>query len=265
MKTSNKLLLGFYLIGLFLTLVSMIYVKGHMVITQNKSLEGNGELITKVLTESYDSHILKLSAPYIYTLDPNSDQLTITTDANLIDQFRVSDEGKLRLYREGNISFNPSEKVKVKIGIANKDIIEIQASSLSIINSTELISQKKMRLDFKDSSNGNLTIHNDSLMVRMRDRSKLSLVGELEYLDLDIEDHADFLGNSIELLELKLKAEDHSTMKDLTASEVSIVADDHALLGLNKKWTKGYVKLGDRAEIQIVGESTMYSEDQRDN
>lgn len=261
MKTSNKLLLGAFLLGLLFTLSAMMYAKSNMTITMRETTEGDGTIVTREIMSEYVSSQLSLDGHYIYTLDPSSTGISVKADKNLIDVYQVSDEEKLSFYREGTLSINPSKKVEFIIGISGKEDIEIYASDVSRVYSNDVISDD-LTINTEDAAKVELTVNCDNLEVDSKDASKVNISGTCNSITADIEDNSRLNVEDIRLENLMLDLEDTGRYKGKSASNVIIKLEDNSRVTLDEKWQSGTHKIRDLGTIRI-GEKEVLTADSK--
>ncbi len=259
MKSSNKILLSTFLLGLLMTLCAMIYAKNNMTITNRTTTIGDGIIETRELLAEYTSSSLHLGGHYIYTLDPSSTGVSLKADKNLIDVYRVSDNNGLSFYREGHQSINPSQKVEFVIGISGKTDLEINASDVSRVYSRKTINDN-LTINAEDASRVEIEVNCAKLSADIKDASRISISGNCSSVVADVEDNSSLEVEGMVLDDLILDLEDTARYTGKSATNVMIRMKDKTIVNLEDKWESGTYKVKDLGLINIGDDEVIKAE-----
>ena len=254
MKTSNKLLIGFYCLMLVLTLTGMVIFKNNMIISFDEKVKGSGQLTTNLLAEEYQSDSLILDSDYHYFLDPSRQDISVTCDDNLNSKFKLSDKGIIRFYQEGDLELIPSQPIKITIGVKGKQRLFVEAKHRSYIKNLGSIS-KDLEINAEDGAEVDLKGEFDELELRASNGAEVHLAGNAKSMLLNVEDRSRVEGQNFTIGYLKMNAEDKSISTFDRVDTLNIAMEDRSKLHLNQKWkVASQLSKDDKAAIIINGE-----------
>ena len=255
MKTSNKLLTAGFFFLIVASVTGMIVTKNNMMQGKKSNREGNGNGIMKTVTlaDRLTSDHLFLESNYEYVLDTTHTVVRVTSDENLVDQIKMSQDRSLRLYREGDLRFRPSAPVRVVLGIAGQKNLTIEAKDRAILTSNQRLQQNLM-LTVEDRAFAELEILNDSIVVATTENGTCYLLGETGKLNLTAEDNSDCNLEKMRIADLDTRITDSAAVKMDRCETILAILDNKAKLEIQKKWRAGKILSRGQSKVYLKGE-----------
>lgn len=148
---------------------------------QNKTLEGNGKIVTRdVAVSSFD--VLKASGVYELRLSQgNTESVKIEADENLQEYFNVKNEGsKLVIDMEKLKNVNLKMKHKLRVYVSFKKLRQMELNTVGDVASDENLSFEN--LDMKNRSVGNVSLKMTAQKLDLNNSSvgNISLEGKAQ-------------------------------------------------------------------------------------
>lgn len=252
MKTSNKLLIVGAVMMVVLIFAGNIYTKANMNVTRlDDGAKGNGVMVTRTILENLHSDMLILDSNFKYVLNPESNAVTVTMDENLANNIKATDNGKLVIFREGNVSY-ATTNVEIHLGVKGKTDIKIEMDDFAKLYTTSLLTCNLI-IVAEDNAKISLDLGSQSVSLDIEDRTNVVLGGSTKNLIVDIEDTAKLQADNIKIDSLKVIASDNGQLKMGNVQNVDLSLEDRSWITFPSIWKTGSYNYSDYAKI-VVGE-----------
>lgn len=252
MKTSNRLLLGLCaFIGL--TLISgMGVAKKNMIIEEAGGKMTTNQPESQVLLESYESSTLILEQSLVdqYTLDPSLTNISVNADAEFTERLRISDNGKIKFYTEGNrgLEMKSNKPVVVTIGTMDKESLSIHLGHKAMLDNVDYL-KSDLSLYIEDRASAVIRYEGEELQVLLSDKAHLKLEGAAETCSVQAEDKSSLSGSQFITENLTLEMKNSSSVKINKATRVDGSIEDDATLRFEELSETDQLSRADRAEV----------------
>jgi len=252
MKTSNKIILGLFLLSLASSLTAMVVVKKNMIIEKNETIEGNGKQVSKVLSDSLNYSSFDFNKSYRVSLDPNSKSVILKWDENLIDVVEIgrSDEVFELFYKENtNISFD--SKPELIVGVKGIEDLSVRVRHDAHLNTTGQLGLKSLNVHTEDHAKLDLDVNSQIVMYYSENSAKNKLSGKSQVMILESEDDTESDFRALDLSVLTVKMHDDTEAKigecELAAGQVR----RHSVLSFTGDLPDGHIRERNDAQILI--------------
>lgn len=183
MKTSNKILLTAYLVGLACFAGFLMSLKANMI--EPESVEGNGNVVTIEKTiNSYLVH-LEVKDNFETELVPSATPfLKVTADENLQEYVMTSINGEeLTIKTSNGFRIEPTiGKVKLTIGIG-QGLKQVQCNNRGRLYSDSLLIINDLQVGLSGSTSVDLNIESQNVQINSSGNSEIKLSGKSENLN----------------------------------------------------------------------------------
>lgn len=188
MKTSNKILAGFFGLVLLLFFLFLIFVRFNLspngMGDGGERIKGNGKITTKKHQISNYQDI-RLDESFEVKLQTGSEFLEITTDENLISHIEPAiKNGTLSIHVNEKVFLEPSAKVKMTIGI--NQLKNLYCSGNTHVTSMDTIKSAQLDLGIAGSGLINLIIQSNNTSVAIGGSGLIQLKGTCQELTTTI-------------------------------------------------------------------------------
>ncbi len=252
MKTSNKLLIAGTVMMVVLVFAGNIYTKANMNVTrQDAGAKGNGVMVTRTILENLHSDMLILDSNFKYVLNPESNAVTVTMDENLANNIKATDNGKLVIFREGNVSYTTAN-LEIQLGVKDKTDLKIEMDDFAKLYTSSLLSCNLV-IVAEDNTKISLDLASLSVSLDIEDRTNVVLGGSTKNLIVDIEDTARLQADNIEIDSLKVIASDNGQLRMGNVQNVDLSLEDRSWITFPSMWKTGSYIYSGYAKI-VVGE-----------
>lgn len=252
MKTSNKLLFSAGA-GLIMGFIVFLFsVKANMIQKGNNSIPGNGIKEVRIVIDNLTLEEFYLSNDFSYILDPNSKEVSISGDQNIIDAIEIEEtETALHIYKKNGLHFTDHLPVEVFIGIADKNSIKIEIDDDAKLTSKDSLQLTSLTLQMNDDAVANLFIDADILDVNLYADSDLTLSGEADIVSTKIFSYRPFNGKNLKSKTVKLDMGHDSNFYLQNATLVTGNLKNSATLLFGGDMRNVKVNLRDNAQVKV--------------
>ncbi len=242
MKTSNKLLLIAIIFILVMATGVLATVKSHMVKVEPNILDGSGEIVRKKLGV-LGENVMLLDTDYEYYFDPNSNDIFIEGDENIIrelsDCINFDPLNTMQLWMscgllEEYVDVVPSVDLKFSIGVA-------QYSELNIHLIEPRYSKKEFTLNLLRSS----THHYSRVEINSYAYNLVHLNVESKELRINASYHSKMnVTGAVTKLIAKLDVQSVFNAKELELDSVFVTAESSTIELSDINYLSGYLEDG---------------------
>ena len=187
MKTSNKLLLVFFLALFFSATALMLYAKSHMVeggLGQDDYYYGEGPIIEKTFLDDLQLDNIEMGDNFHYSLDPTRTDVTIKGDSAFISQLTVVDQDQFRILTGGVKNNNRwPDNLYVIIGIKNLETLNLEINGNANVVASQALSYESIDFDMAGNSKCLMDLTADKINVISNGNSRLTLNGSGEAVE----------------------------------------------------------------------------------
>lgn len=209
MKTSNKLLLVFFLALFFSAASLMVFAKSHMYVKTGDELEelyyGEGPIIEKTVLDDLGVNDIEMGDNFRFILDPTRSDVVIKGDSAFISKLKIVNDGQFRILTGGlGRNNNWPENLSVTIGVKNTVNPRMELSGNARVFSNDSLSYEKVTFDMNGNSNVDLDLSADHIHVEINGNSRLELNGSLNSLRTNQSGNSSLLFENIMLREANI-------------------------------------------------------------
>ena len=180
MKTSNKLLTGFYGLGVLMVLTYLLVARANMVEPTKISRSGNITTMDKSI-EPFTN--LRINNRIHVKLIPNiTPFMRVVTDDNLQEHFRLEQDGEhLELSIADDIKIANGGKIEVELGVQKLKDLTLSGSSHARSDSTLQVDFLNMRVH--GGASVDLAVNAEQINVSTYGAGQTKLSGTVDFLD----------------------------------------------------------------------------------
>lgn len=188
MKTSNKILTGFFSLVLLLLFLFLIFIRFNISPKGwgegDQLVEGNGTIKMERYTVSNYNDI-RLVQNFEVELQPGAEFLELSTDENLLQYIQATvRNGQLYIEVDKNVSLKPSERVKMKIGV--QQLERLYSSGSSRVSATDTLKSSQLELGVSGSAAIHLLIQSEEVDATVSGSGDIQLKGNSQDLKVTI-------------------------------------------------------------------------------
>lgn len=195
MKTSNKLLLVFFLAIFFSALTLMVYAKSHMVMVDEvmnaEGMDelnfGEGPVIEKLIADDLQANYIEMGDSFLFTIDPNSSKVTIKGDSAFISKLTYKSGDEFRIYTGGlGRKFKWPGNVHVTIGVKNVNEFNLDINGNAVVSGASPLAYEEASLRLNGNASCEVELDIQNLDVEANGNSSFTLTGSSTNLDANI-------------------------------------------------------------------------------
>ena len=189
MKTSNKILLGLFALGLLAFFAMMVFVRMNLqpqgIGSGNILIEGSGTM--KKETRSLSSYTsIQLGHDFEVILWPDSSFIALEMDDNLLPLVETKvEKSQLKLKIKEDHSLFPSQKIKVTIGVP-KAVNRIVCGGIASVQSLDTLQLDSLFLSISGNGVADLHCQSDMLWASISGSGQMTLKGQTGVLSLRV-------------------------------------------------------------------------------
>ena len=186
MKTSNKLLLVFFLASFFSALSLMLYAKAHVIVNPDGVKDfyyGDGVVVEKTMLDDLTVNNIEMGDNFSYSLDPTRTDVVITGDSAFVSKLKVVTDGQFRILTGGvGRNFDWPDNLHVMVGIKNIDNPKFELSGNARISATEALTYESIEMNLAGNSRSVLDLTADFVDVHTNGNSRVVINGNAKNL-----------------------------------------------------------------------------------
>lgn len=188
MKTSNKILSGFFGLVLLLLFLFLIFIRFNLSPKGwgegDQLIEGNGTIKTEKYTVS-DYNDIRLGQNFEVELQPGAEFLELSIDENLLQYIQPTvRNGQLHIDIDKSVSLKPSGRVKMKIGI--QQLEKLYSSGSSRVSATDTLKTSQLEVGTSGSGAVHLLIQSEEIDATVSGSGDMQLRGNSQDLKVTI-------------------------------------------------------------------------------
>lgn len=186
MKTSNKLLLVFFLALFFSAASLMVYAKSHMVegpVDMDGYYYGDGVVIEKTMLDDLTVANIEMGDNFTYLVDPTRTDVTIKGDSTFISQLTVVQEDQFRILT-GGVKGNQKwpNNVYVVIGVKNLETLNLDINGNADVSASQALTYDFVQLDVRGNGRCTIDLTTNKIDIKSNGNSRLTLNGSSDDL-----------------------------------------------------------------------------------
>jgi len=222
MKTSNKLLLVFFLAMFFSAASLMVYAKSHMVVGKEGMEEYHyGEdaiVIERTLLDNLTISNLEMGDNFKYIIDPTRTGVTVKGDSAFVSKLTVVHDNQFQILTGGvGHNFNWPDNLLVVVGVKNLDKLDLDINGNARVTANQPLEYDSIKmymegnskfladltvnnLEVKSNGNSGLTLNGNTIDLKAysNGNSKLNFENcEISSAKLDLNGNAKFYGDTV--------------------------------------------------------------------
>lgn len=243
MKTSNKLLLVFFLALFFSAASLMVYAKSHMstvdeVMTTENMDElnfGEGPVIEKLIADDLQASYIEMGDSFLFTIDPNSSKVTIKGDSAFISKLTYKSEDEFRIFTGGlGRKFNWPGNVHVTIGVKNVNDLNLDINGNAVVLGAAPLTYEKARLQLNGNASCELSLDVQNLDIEANGNGNFTLAGNTNNLDANVSGNGKLFFEKCALNSAKMNLSGNGKFFGNTVQDVTGHASGNAKIRLNE-------------------------------
>ena len=190
-------------------------------ILKNKSIKGNGNIISKSFnTNSYDKIKIEGSLNVEF-VKGNQGDLFVKTDENLLEHLIVEVKNDILHLRIKN-GFKLISKNGILITVPFEEIYEVKLSGSGNIETRDLIKTDNLSVVINGSGEISLNVESENIIAEINGSGNIVIEGETTYLDASIAGSGDFDGLKLNSLITKINILGSGNAKVVSKKEITI-------------------------------------------
>ena len=252
MKTSNKLLLTFFLALICSSFISILIARQNMAITKQHHLVGNKNIVKKKVVSTLHCDTLIFTDHFEYVLDSTSDAILIEAEENIIPAMTIENDGEFKVNFGDSRNVMAHTNARIFIGIKSKKSLTLIADSNTRISSSSGLQVENLSIEAGDNSTFDLDIQVNSLILDIDDHCRMDLVGKAGFTEMELNDNAKLSLDGLSIDSLWLRMTDHSTASLLKANHITGKLKDNSSLNIANPVISNNARTSNQAVI-IIG------------
>jgi len=191
MKTSNKLILAFFLFQFVTGVAAMVTIRKNITIKEKESYVGNGIVATKVLADSISTNYINVGNNHIVKLDPNASNVVLEFEENIMEHFEISDyDDYFRLNEKSGMDLTYNSRPTLIIGIQGKENLKFNVYHGGTLETVSPITLSSLLIKTGDHAEIDMDVNAKVLSFYSDDEAKVTFKGKIDVVNLETEEDA---------------------------------------------------------------------------
>ena len=190
MKTSNKLLLVFFLAMFFSAASLMVYAKSQMGLVDGNNGDyfyGDGPVVEKLILDDMQLSNIEMGDNFKFTIDPNSTSVSIKGDSAFISKLSYVTEDKFRILTgKLGYSYEFPDNVYVTVGVKNLEKLDLDINGNARVMNSEPLSYENVGMEVNGNGRVTLDLTAEKLDARINGNGKFTLNGTSKTVDASV-------------------------------------------------------------------------------
>ena len=251
MKTSNKIILAFFLFQIAGVVAAMVTIKKNLTIKTTETIVGNAVMKKVVLADTLISNRFKVGGNSVFKIDPNSTSVIVEFDENLLESFELEDTEEyfdFRQKHDTHLSYKGDPVFTV--GVKGKQNLKFQVYHSGKLESLGPVTLSSLLIESGDSADINLEMNTKVITLFSDDEAKINVKGKTDVITLELEDDVNLNLNALEIGLLNVQMENHSDVQVDNCDVATGFMRDHSKITFNSDLPAGLIDLkGDAQKV----------------
>lgn len=252
MKTSNKLILSFFLFLFVSGLAAMVTVRKNITIQERESFQGNGVIVTKILADTISTNYINVGNNHIVKLDPNASNVVLEFEENIIDHFEISDyDDYFRMNESSKVDLTYSSRPTLTIGTKGKENLKLNVYNGGTLETLAPINLSSLLIRSGDNAEINMEVNAKVLNFYSVDNPKIMFKGVVDFVNVETEDECNVNMESLDIKVLSVQMRDDAFLSIGQCEVATGFIRDDTRIEFENKLPAGLIDKKDNAEVLI--------------